>query len=90
MGIHTVVIPARNDKDVKELPANVKRGMEFVFVDHMDQVLEIALAKQTRAKRRLGVALSAKRGATSATGLRAYSPSHLYPAALAQGTSDDV
>jgi ATP-dependent Lon protease len=26
MGIHTVLIPARNDKDVKELPANVKRG----------------------------------------------------------------
>jgi ATP-dependent Lon protease len=65
MGIHTVVVPARNDKDVKELPANVKRGMEFVFVDHMDQVLEIALIKRARAKRGLAVALSAKHGATS-------------------------
>ncbi len=65
MGIHSVVVPARNDKDVKELPPNVKRGMEFVFVDHMDQVLEVALAKGTKTKRRLQVALSAKRGAAS-------------------------
>jgi hypothetical protein len=47
------------------LPANVKRGLEFVLVDHMDQVLEVALAKGTRAKRRLQVALSAKRAVAS-------------------------
>jgi predicted ATP-dependent protease len=61
MGIRTVLLPARNDKDVKELPANVKRGMNFVFADHMDQVLEVALAKRTRARRRLQLPLSAKR-----------------------------
>ena len=65
MGIHTVLIPARNDKDVKELPANVKRGMEFILVDHMDRVLEGALATQARAKRPLQVAISAKRAAAS-------------------------
>jgi ATP-dependent Lon protease len=65
MGIHTVLIPARNDKDVKELPANVKRGMEFILVDHMDRVLEGALATQARAKRRLQVAISAKRPTAS-------------------------
>jgi len=65
MGIHTVLIPARNDKDVKELPANVKRGMEFILVDHMDRVLEGALATQARAKRRLQVAISAKRATAS-------------------------
>jgi ATP-dependent Lon protease len=65
MGIHTVLIPARNDKDVKELPANVKRGMEFIFVDHMDRVLEGALATQARAKGRLQVAISAKRATAS-------------------------
>jgi len=90
MGIHTVVVPARNDKDIKELPANVKRGMEFVFVNHMDQVLEIALVKQTGAKRRLAAALSAKRGATPSTGLRTRLPRHRHPAAPAQGTSYSV
>jgi ATP-dependent Lon protease len=65
MGIHTVLIPARNDKDIKELPANVKQGMEFVLVDHMDRVLDAALARRARAKRRLQVAISAKRAAAS-------------------------
>ena len=77
MGIRTVLVPARNDKDVKELPSNVKRGINFVFADHMDQVLEVALAKRTRAKRRLQVALSAKRGTAP--------PGHLSLAAGAQG-----
>ena len=78
MGIHSIVVPARNDKDLKELPANVKRGMEFVLVDHMDQVLDVALAKGTRARRRPQVALSARRGVAS--------PSHLNLAAI---TSQD-
>lgn len=90
MGIHTVVVPARNDKDVKELPANVKRGMEFVFVDHMDQVLEITLTKRTRAKRRLAVALSAKRGAAPSTGLRASPPRHPNRRPPAQETQSGV
>jgi ATP-dependent Lon protease len=51
MGIKTVLVPAKNDKDVDELPANVKRGMHFVYVEHMDQVLEAALAKRAPARR---------------------------------------
>ncbi|HZY31618.1 MAG TPA: endopeptidase La [Candidatus Methylomirabilis sp.] len=77
MGIRTVVIPTRNDKDVKELPANVKRGMDFVLVDHMDRVLEVALAKGTRTRNRLQVALSAKRGVAS--------PRHVSLAGIARG-----
>jgi ATP-dependent Lon protease len=50
-GIKTVIVPTKNDKDVKELPANVKRGLRFVYVDHMDQVLNVALAKRTAARR---------------------------------------
>jgi ATP-dependent Lon protease len=51
MGIKTVIVPAKNDKDVKELPANVKRGMQFVYVDHMDKVLDAALVKRASARR---------------------------------------
>jgi ATP-dependent Lon protease len=51
MGIMTVILPAKNDKDVKEIPASVKRGMHFIYVDHMDQVLEAALAKRTGLRR---------------------------------------
>ena len=45
MGIKIVLVPTKNDKDVKELPANVRRGMTFPYVDEMNQVLELALAK---------------------------------------------
>ncbi|MGH7369803.1 MAG: endopeptidase La [Candidatus Methylomirabilaceae bacterium] len=62
MGIHTVLLPTRNDKDVRELPATVRRGMNFVLADHMDRVLEVGLAKGGRGRRRPQVALSAKQG----------------------------
>jgi ATP-dependent Lon protease len=55
MGIKTVIVPTKNDKDVKELPANVKRGMQFVYVDHMDQVLHVALVRRASARRHAGV-----------------------------------
>jgi ATP-dependent Lon protease len=47
----TVIVPTKNDKDVKEIPANVKRGMKFIYVDHMDQVLDAGLAKRRPARR---------------------------------------
>jgi ATP-dependent Lon protease len=42
-GIRTVLLPRKNDKDVKELPAEVKRGLNIQLVENMDQVLEFAL-----------------------------------------------
>ncbi|WAT18668.1 endopeptidase La [Aurantiacibacter sp. MUD11] len=42
-GIKTVLIPEENEKDLAEIPANVKEGLEIVPVSHVDQVLELAL-----------------------------------------------
>ncbi len=56
MGIKTVIVPTKNDKDVKELPANVRRGIEFVYVDEMDQVLKAALVKRSASRRVVPVA----------------------------------
>jgi ATP-dependent Lon protease len=50
-GITTVLVPTKNDKDVQELPPNVRRGMQFVYVDHMDQVLDVALVKRGGPRR---------------------------------------
>lgn len=38
--IYKVLIPARNKKDVSEMPDYVKDKVEFVFVDHLDQALK--------------------------------------------------
>lgn len=42
-GIKTVILPIDNRKDTDEIPTNVKRQLELVLVDHMDEVLNIAL-----------------------------------------------
>ncbi|HVF83333.1 MAG TPA: endopeptidase La [Sphingomicrobium sp.] len=43
-GITTVLIPAENEKDIAELPANLKEALRIVPVSHVDQVLSEALA----------------------------------------------
>ena len=42
-GIKTVLIPQENEKDLAELPDNVKNGLEIIPVDHVSDVLKLAL-----------------------------------------------
>ena len=42
-GIKTVIVPKENEKDLVEIPNNVKKKIRFVFVEHMDEVLKEAL-----------------------------------------------
>ena len=42
--ITTVIIPKDNEKDLKEVPEEILRGLELVFVEHVDEVLPLALA----------------------------------------------
>ena len=44
--IKTVLIPKDNEKDLTEVPRNVQNAMKIVFVEHIDEVLEIALVKE--------------------------------------------
>jgi ATP-dependent Lon protease len=41
-GIHTVVLPRRNEADLDDLPPEVRDKLSFVLVDRVDQVLEAA------------------------------------------------
>ncbi|UCG78314.1 MAG: endopeptidase La [Nitrospirota bacterium] len=43
MGINTVILPKRNGKDIEDLPKYIKKQMQFVFVETMDEVLKAAL-----------------------------------------------
>jgi len=45
-GIRTVLIPEDNVKDLADIPANVKNGLEIVPVSRMDEVLKRALIRQ--------------------------------------------
>jgi ATP-dependent Lon protease len=42
--IKLVVIPRDNEKDIKEIPPRILKAVELVPVDHMDEVLKLALA----------------------------------------------
>ena len=45
-GIKTAIIPSENEKDLKEIPQNVKDGLKIIPVEHVDEVLKIALTKK--------------------------------------------
>jgi ATP-dependent Lon protease len=42
-GLFEVILPQENEKDVAEVPENLRTAMKLHFVDNMDQVLSIAL-----------------------------------------------
>ncbi len=43
VGIKTIIMPKENKRDMDEIPVNVKRHLEFILVEHMDEVLKTAL-----------------------------------------------
>jgi len=44
-GLKTVIIPSENEKDLADIPDNVKKGLEIVPVSTMEEVLKIALVR---------------------------------------------
>ena len=45
-GIRMIILPERNRSDLDELPEDLIRGMQFVFVDNVGQVLDAALRRE--------------------------------------------
>ena len=44
-GIETVLIPQENEKDLVEIPQNIRDGLKIVPVEHVDEVLRLALTE---------------------------------------------
>ncbi len=42
-GIRTVIVPRENEKDIEDVPPEIRREIRLVMVDHMDEVLDVAL-----------------------------------------------
>jgi ATP-dependent Lon protease len=47
-GIRAVLLPRENERDAEEIPQNVRDDLELHFVEHMDQVLTLALLEAPR------------------------------------------
>ncbi len=78
-GIKTVLIPEENEKDLAELPDNVKNGLEIIPVKHVSEVLDIALVGKPEpvewdeaAEEEAAAAASAKKAEDSVAGATAH------------------
>ena len=47
-GIKTVLIPSENEKDLEEIPANVKEGLKIIPLSKAEDVLKYALTKEIK------------------------------------------
>jgi ATP-dependent Lon protease len=45
-GILEVILPRDNEKDLPDIPENIRKEMKLHFVESMDQVLKIALERE--------------------------------------------
>lgn len=45
-GIKIMVIPKQNEKDLDDIPKNIKKDMKFIFAETMDEVIATALRKK--------------------------------------------
>ncbi|MGB5080388.1 MAG: endopeptidase La, partial [Burkholderiales bacterium] len=50
-GIRRVLLPARNRKDLEEVPEEAKRKLEFVFLDNVDDALRVVFEPENAASR---------------------------------------
>ena len=49
MGIMKIILPKRNKKDLEDIPKYIKKDMEFIFAETMDQVLKAALKAKKKS-----------------------------------------
>ena len=48
-GIRTLLLPKENKRDYSEIPENVRQNLDFVWVEHLDEVLDKALIREERS-----------------------------------------
>jgi len=44
-GSKIIILPQENEKDLEDIPANIKRKLEFILAEHMDQVIDKAFVE---------------------------------------------
>ncbi|MBW1877060.1 MAG: endopeptidase La [Deltaproteobacteria bacterium] len=61
-GITKIVLPKKNEKDLLDVPKEIKEVMEFVFVERMEEVLDVNLGAKRIAQLRQDLALRKQAG----------------------------
>jgi len=50
--IDTIIVPKKNQKDLDEIPAYIRRKINFAFVENMDEILEVAFVKTKKTAKK--------------------------------------
>ncbi len=50
-GIRQVIVPKRNEKDMPDIPPEVRESLKWHFVENVDQVMEVALLPKAKGKK---------------------------------------
>ncbi|WP_406677889.1 endopeptidase La [Moorella sp. ACPs] len=45
-GVKNIILPRENEKNLEDIPANIRRKLNFIMVEHMDEVLKEALVRK--------------------------------------------
>ncbi len=51
-GIRRIIMPTGNERDLRDVPEETRKGMEFHFVDRMEEVIELALLDHVERRKR--------------------------------------
>lgn len=70
-GIRTIILPKKNERDIAEVPTQVRRKLTLIYVDHVEQVLEHALYSLPDKKRTPRTRPSVDRASEQPTGVEA-------------------
>jgi ATP-dependent Lon protease len=47
-GLKSIIVPKENERDLEEVPEQIRSQMKFIFVEHMDEVLAVALLAEPK------------------------------------------
>jgi len=51
VGLRTVILPKRNEKDLEDVPEDVRQAMQFVLVETIEEALQVALQDRRESAR---------------------------------------
>ncbi|MFH1009884.1 MAG: endopeptidase La [bacterium] len=49
-GIREIILPRQNEKDLQDVPENIRTRMNFIFVDRVEEVLKLVLLQKPNVK----------------------------------------
>jgi ATP-dependent Lon protease len=64
-GCKTAILPRENERDLRDIPPAIRRALKIHLVDQIDEILELALMKPEKEKKRPRVGKRASSGQAS-------------------------